>query len=52
MTNNTPICLSDFATFLENSERSALTIKNYLSDLSAFCAWFEETNGDAFHLRR
>jgi integrase/recombinase XerC len=46
MTTNTPKCLSDFATFLENSERSPLTIKNYLSDLSAFSAWFGETNGN------
>jgi len=45
MTTSAPKCLSDFATFLENSERSPLTIKNYLSDLSGFSIWFEETNG-------
>jgi integrase/recombinase XerC len=40
--------LERFAAFLEQAERSPLTIKNYLSDLRAFVAWFEETNGDPF----
>lgn len=40
--------LKRFATFLEQAERSPLTIKSYLSDLRAFAAWFEETNGDPF----
>lgn len=40
--------LERFAAFLEQAERSPLTIKNYLSDLRAFAAWFEETNGDPF----
>ena len=30
------------------AERSPLTIKNYRSDLRAFAAWFEATNGDPF----
>jgi integrase/recombinase XerC len=40
--------LERFAAFLEQAERSPLTIKNYLSDLRAFTTWFEETNGDPF----
>jgi site-specific recombinase XerD len=43
-----PTSLERFAVFLEQAERSPLTIKNYLSDLRAFAAWFEETNGDSF----
>ena len=35
-----------YAYYLEQSERSALTIKNYLSDLRGFARWFEEANGD------
>ncbi len=40
--------LKRFAAYLEQAERSPLTIKNYLSDLRAFAAWFEEANGDPF----
>ena len=40
--------LERFAAFLAQAERSPLTIKNYLSDLRAFAAWFEATNGDPF----
>ena len=40
-------CLQQFQQFLEHSERSPLTIKNYLCDLNAFAEWFQETNGDA-----
>ena len=43
-----PTSLERFAVFLEQAERSPLTIKNYLSDLRAFAAWFEEMNGDSF----
>ena len=39
-------CLKDFAGYLEESERSPLTIKNYLCDLNAFAAWFTEINED------
>jgi hypothetical protein len=35
-----------FARFLAQSEHSPLTIKNYRSDLDAFAAWFERTNGE------
>jgi site-specific recombinase XerD len=35
-----------FAGFLAQSEHSPLTIKNYRSDLAAFAAWFEGTNGE------
>ncbi len=34
----------DFSAYLKNSERSALTIKNYLADLQHFEKWFLETN--------
>lgn len=40
------IYLDRFATFLEHSERSPLTIRNYLCDLDAFATWFKQTNGD------
>lgn len=43
-----PTALERFAAFLEQAERSPLTIKNYLSDMRAFAAWFEEANGDPF----
>ena len=33
-----------FAGFLEQAERSPLTIKNYRSDLDAFATWFESAN--------
>jgi hypothetical protein len=33
-----PTSLERFAAFLEQAERSPLTIKNYLSDLRAFAA--------------
>ena len=32
-----------FAQFLEQSERSPHTIKNYLCDLDAFARWFENS---------
>ena len=35
-----------FSGYLEQSERSPHTIKNYRSDLDAFAAWFERVNGD------
>lgn len=34
----------DFSAYLKSSERSALTIKNYLADLQHFEKWFLETN--------
>lgn len=34
----------DFSAYLKISERSALTIKNYLADLQHFEKWFLETN--------
>ena len=39
-------CLQAFKRFLEQCERSPHTIKHYLSDLSDFAVWFEQTNGD------
>ncbi|MCY7344831.1 MAG: tyrosine-type recombinase/integrase [Pyrinomonadaceae bacterium] len=39
--------LEDFSTYLENSERSSLTVKNYMADLFHFEKWFLETNGYA-----
>lgn len=41
-----PSVLDRFAKYLEHSERSPLTIKNYLCDLQAFAKWFIETNND------
>ena len=35
-----------FARYLRQSERSPLTIKNYLSDIRGFGKWFLKTNGD------
>jgi integrase/recombinase XerC len=34
----------DFSAYLESSERSFLTVKNYLADLRLFEKWFLETN--------
>ncbi len=34
----------NFALFLEEAERSPITIKNYLCDLNYFVKWFEEKN--------
>ena len=34
--------LLDFALFLEEAERSPVTIKNYLCDLNYFVKWFEQ----------
>lgn len=39
--------LEDFSAYLENSERSSLTVKNYMADLNHFEKWFLETNGCA-----
>lgn len=39
-------CLQAFKRFLEQRERSPHTIKHYLSDLSDFAVWFEQTNED------
>ena len=39
-------CLRAFKQSLEECERSPHTIKNYLSDLTDFAVWFEQTNGD------
>lgn len=36
--------LEDFSAYLENSERSSLTVKNYMADLNHFEKWFLETN--------
>ena len=41
-----PSAIDRFEDFLKRSERSPLTIKNYLSDLRAFGRWFQEANGD------
>ena len=38
--------IETFAAFLAQSEHSPLTVKNYRSDLDAFAAWFEDTNGE------
>jgi site-specific recombinase XerD len=41
-----PSVLDLFGKYLEHSERSPLTIKNYLCDLDAFVRWFTEINND------
>lgn len=41
-----PDSLKRFAKYLAHSERSPLTIRNYLCDLEAFTRWFNETNGE------
>lgn len=41
-----PSVLDRFAKYLEHSERSPLTIKNYICDLQAFARWFTDTNND------
>jgi hypothetical protein len=41
-----PDPIARFARFLAQSEHSPLTIKNYRSDLAAFAAWFEDTDGE------
>ncbi|MBI4602294.1 MAG: tyrosine-type recombinase/integrase [Planctomycetes bacterium] len=38
--------IRQFVKFLEESERSPATIKNYRGDLGTFAAWFRDTNGD------
>ena len=38
--------VEDFADDLARAERSALTIKNYRSDLLAFATWFRDMNGE------
>lgn len=40
----------DFSLYLKNSERSFLTVKNYLADLEIFKKWFLNTN-DYFEFR-
>jgi len=39
--------LQDFSFYLKSSERSSLTVKNYLTDLLHFERWFLETNACA-----
>lgn len=37
---------TDFATYLQGQDRSAKTVRSYLSDLAQFTIWFEQTNGE------
>lgn len=37
---------TDFATYLQGQDRSAKTVRSYLSDLAQFANWFEQTNGE------
>ena len=37
--------LKRFARFLEQSERSPVTVRGYLADLTVFFRWFEKANG-------
>lgn len=36
-----------FATYLRGQDRSAKTVRSYLSDLRQFATWFQQTNGEA-----
>jgi integrase/recombinase XerC len=42
--------LQDFESHLKTQDRSALTVKGYLTDLKHFVRWFEKTNGETFTL--
>jgi integrase/recombinase XerC len=42
--------LEDFCGYLEDEDRSPLTIKGYLNDLQDFTHWFEQTNGEKISL--
>ncbi len=41
-----------FETYLHHQGRASHTIRNYLSDLRQFAAWFEQTNGEALRPER
>ena len=43
---------AQFVRYLRQSERSPLTVKNYLSDINGFAKWFRQTNGDVPHPQR
>ncbi|RMH48056.1 MAG: recombinase [Gammaproteobacteria bacterium] len=40
----------DFKQYLQEQDKSPLTVKGYLADLHIFTRWFEQTNGKAFSL--
>lgn len=42
--------LSGFEHYLEEQDRSPLTVSGYLTDLQQFIRWFEQTNGESFSL--
>lgn len=37
----------EFNRYLNQQDRSQLTIRGYLADLKAFGKWFQQTNGEA-----
>jgi integrase/recombinase XerC len=43
--------LQAFKNYLEGQDRSPLTIRGYLSDLSHFIHWFEQANSEAFTIQ-
>lgn len=47
-----PNLLTAFEKHLNNQDVSPLTVRGYLSDLSHFARWFEQTNGEALTLPR
>ncbi len=42
--------LENFREYLEDEDRSPLTIKGYLNDIQDFVRWFGQTNGEEFSL--
>ena len=47
MSKETLGCITEFADYLLNQDRSELTIKGYRADMEHFARWFDQTNGDA-----
>ena len=43
---------SDYRVYLQNEDRSDLTIKVYVADAEAFASWFEKQNQEAFEPAR
>jgi site-specific recombinase XerD len=42
--------LNSFRDYMLENDRSPITIKGYLSDISQFSRWFEQSNGEPFSL--
>lgn len=44
--------LSDYKAYLQNEDRSDLTIKVYVADVETFSSWFEKQNQEVLELAR